>query len=174
MKRISTAIFVSLIVLLTFIAAYASAQETTAGTVTYQQITRYDFRSIFGSFNDAHADAWLDQLPTQSKSLHQLLFTEDKSLFRKDPDSAEITSKLLLGALDKADYFRPPGVELLQVYTERDNNEQIRQVEFMTRHFIIGDTISKPEWRLTNDRVRIKQQICMSAEMEEGDDLITA
>ncbi len=155
-------------------AGSLSAQDLQGGTVTYQQTTRYNFLSIFGKFNNPEADDWVASLPRQNQSVKFLHFTREKALFRQDPREIEISSKRLQEALQKADYFIPPGALLLQVYSDFTKNEAIRQVEFMTRHFLIFGPIEKKAWKLTNKMIRILDYTCMGAELKQGDDLITA
>jgi GLPGLI family protein len=156
------------------VTGHGSAQEVEGGTITYQQTTRYDFLSIFGTFNDPYADEWVASLPRQNQSIKYLHFTQEKALFQQDPKQKEISSKKLQQALQKADYFRPPQTLLLQVYSDFTKNESIHQVEFMTRYFLISEPMEKKAWKLTNKMIKILDYVCMAAELKQGDDLITA
>jgi len=163
-----------IIVLLIVFTGSLRAQDFQGGTITYQQTTRYDFQSIFGKFNNPEADEWVASLPKQHQSLKLLYFTKGKALFQQDPREMEISSELLQQALQKADYFKPPEALLLQLYSDFTKNVAIRQVEFMTRHFLIFGPIEKKAWKLTNKMIKIQDYTCMGAELKQGDDLITA
>jgi GLPGLI family protein len=151
-----------------------AAQELKGGTVTYQQTTRYDFQFIFGEFDDPKANEWVASLPRQNQSVKFLHFTRERALFQQDPDEQEISSKLLQMALQKADYFKPPETLLLQVYSDFTKNEIIRQVEFMTRYFLISGLIEQKAWKLTGKMVKIQDYTCMGAEMRQEEKTITA
>jgi GLPGLI family protein len=163
-----------IIILLTTVTGNALSQDFKGGTVTYQQTTRYDFLSIFGTFNEPYADDWVASLPNENQSVKILHFTMEKALFQQDPGQIEIASPKLQQGLQKADYFRPPETLLLQVYSDFNQNEAVRQIEFMTRYFLISGPMEKRAWKLTNNMVKILDYACMGAEMKWGDDIITA
>jgi len=151
-----------------------SARDNTRGTVRYRHITRYDFKSVFGTFNNPHADEWVASLPTQSQSFMLLHFTPEKSLFRPDPSEPGSSSELLRVALMKAGHFRPPQTEVTRVYHDFIRNETTRQIEFMTRNFLITCTAEKKAWKLTNKQSKIKNYLCMQAVLEQDEEQITA
>lgn len=155
-------------------AGNLAAQDFKGGTVTYQQTTRYDFESIFGKFENPEYNHWVASLPRQNQSVKLLHFTQEKALFRQDPSGIENSNKPLQQGLQKASYFQPPKTLLLQVYSDFTQNEAIRQVEFMTRYFLIPGPIEKKAWKLTSKRLKIQDYVCTAAEMTQGEDQITA
>ena len=173
MRHRSLYLFIILILLST-VTANTAAQDFKGGTVTYQQTTQYDFLSIFGTFNEPYADDWVASLPKENQSVKILHFSMEKALFQQDPSQLEVSSERLQEGLLKADYFRPPQTLLLQVYFDFTKNETIRQIEFMTRHFLVSGPVEKQAWKLTQKMVKIQDYTCMGAEAKQGEDIITA
>lgn len=155
-------------------ALTASAQEFKGGTVTYQQTTRYDFAEVFGEFDNADYNDWVASLPRKNESIKLLLFTPEQAIFMQKPGTHEWDNPRLQMALQKADYFQPPQALLLQMHTTLMSKKVIRQVEFMTRRFIVSGAMKTWRWRLTQKRIKVQGYTCMGAELMQGDNLITA
>jgi len=161
------------IMLLLGAALPASAQDFKGGTVTYQQTTRYDFAGVFGEFdNPAHND-WVATLPRKNESIKLLLFTPEQALFLQKPGTHELDNPRLQMALQKADYFQPPQPLLLQMHTTLISKKVIRQVEFMTRRFVVSGEMKTWPWRLTQKMIMVQGYTCMGAELKQDDDVIT-
>ena len=160
--------------ILIFAAGNLTAQDFKGGVVKYQQTIKYDFKAIFGKFKDHKANEWVASLPTESRGVKVLYFTSGKGLYEDDPADKEAMPKKLQVALMKASYFKPPSPELKKVYYDFGKNEKIIQVEFMTRNFLVSDSIERVAWKLTNKKVKILDFICFGAELKKDDDLIFA
>lgn len=164
-----------IVVLLIAVAGNLTAQDFKGGVVTYQQTTKYDFAKIFGidlNVGGRRAD-WIASLPKEHKKVQVLYFTPERALYEEDPHANEGIPQRLQGALARAEYVRPPQTELKKVYYDFGINETVRQIEFMTRHFLITGSIEKQAWKLTNRKIKIQDYICLSAELKQGEDLIT-
>ena len=163
-------------VLLLIVASTTAAQYFKGGVVKYMQTTKYDFEKIFNVNPDpsGRRAVWLASLPKESKNVQVLYFTEKKALFEEDADANEGLPRALQGALARADYVRPPQTLLQRVYWDFGKNETTRQVEFMTRNFLISGPIEKKAWKLTSKMIKIQDYTCLSAELKQGEDLITA
>ena len=61
-----------------------------------------------------------------------------------------------------------------KVFWDIDKNESTRQIEFMTRQFLISAPIEKIAWKLTREMVKIQDYTCMGAEMKQGEKTIKA
>lgn len=169
--------FYSFAIALLLIAAAGSlaAQGFEGGVVTYQQTTKYDFETMFAPYMDnPKTKEWIASLPKEGKKAKVLYFTEEEALYEEDPTEDEALPRRLQGALARAEYFKPPKPELEKVFYDFRKNEMTRQVEFMTRDFLISAPIKKRAWKLTNKRVEILDYICLGAELKKGDDMITA
>lgn len=164
------------IALLLIIAAGSlAAQGFEGGVVKYQQTAKYNFETIFAPYMDnPKAKEWIASLPTESKHAKVLYFTKENALYEEDPTEKEALSRELQGALARAEYFRPPNPELKRVYYDFGKNEITRQVEFMTRDFLVESEIKSKAWKLTNKKIKVLDYVCMGAELKKGDLTITA
>jgi len=162
------------VLFITFAAVNVLAQDFKGGKVKYQHIKKYDWKSTFGKFKGRDVQNWIASIPKERKTSQILYFTGEKSLFEEDPsDIAGIPKKLQI-ALMKADYVKPPSPELKKVYCDFEKNEITRQREFMTRNFLVSDQIDRLAWKLTNKKIKVQDFICSGAELNKGDDKITA
>lgn len=163
-----------IVLLIICAAGNVSAQDLKGGVVKYLQIKKYNWESTFGEFRDRKAQEWVASLPKEKKMGQVLYFTEENSLYEEDPsENAPLPKKLQAGIM-KAAYFKPPGPELKKVYCDFVKNERTRQIEFMTRNFIVSDLIDRQAWKLTNKKIKLQDYICFGAELKKGDDKITA
>ncbi|MBN2417025.1 GLPGLI family protein [bacterium] len=151
-----------------------AAQEFRGCTVTYQQTTRYDFASIFGTFDNPEYNQWVASLPRQHEEPYVLYATPERSLYTKAPNTQDNPPEVLQQALQKADYFQAPGVLVRQVYHDFSAQERISQVEFMTRLFNIAGPMESCSWKLTGKMTKILDYVCAGAEMKEGDSVVSA
>ena len=167
MKRL---FFYSLVtvLLVIFVAGNSTAQDFKGGVVKYQQINKYNFKTIFGEFKDRTAQEWVESLPTEHKNGQVLYFTEEKSLYEEDPSENAALPRKLQEAIMKANYFKPPGPELKKVYYDFGKNERTKQVEFMTRNFLVSDLIARKAWKLTNKKIKVQNYTCLGAELKKG------
>lgn len=151
-----------------------AAQDFRGCTVTYQQTTRYDFASIFGTFNNPEYNRWVASLPRKYEEAYVLYVTPDHSLYRKAPNAQDNPPEILQQALQKADYFQAPGVLVRQVYDDFSAQQRISQVEFMTRLFRIAAPMESFSWKLTGKAVTILDYVCAGAETTEGENTVSA
>ena len=168
MKKIVLALF------LTLIAGSILAQDFKGGVIKYQHIKKYDWKSTFGEFKDRGAQEWVASLPKERQMIQDLYFTEEKSLFKEYPSDITPFPKKLQAAIMKSAYVQPPNPELKKVYCDFGKNEITRQMEFMTRNFLVSDQIDRLAWKLTNRKIKVQDYICLGAELKRGDDKITA
>ncbi len=168
--------YYSLAAALILIAAVGnvSAQDIKGGVVKYQQTTKYDFDSIFNPRGDAEPRIvkWLAKMPKEGKQGRVLYFTEETALYEED-----LTVKNELpeqrGNIEGFAAL-PPKPDIKKVLYDFVKNERIQQVMFMTRNFLISDSIKKKAWKLSNKRVKVLDYTCMGAELKKGDQTITA
>ncbi|MFC1620452.1 GLPGLI family protein [Candidatus Neomarinimicrobiota bacterium] len=161
-------------VLLVVTAENLAAQDIMGGTVKYQQTERYDFDSVFGDFDDPRVTEWAASLPKESQRVKVLYFSGNEALYEEDTAEQKPVSRKLQWAMARADYMKPPSTELQKVYYDFRDNEKIEQVEFMTRDFLIFEKLERKAWRLTNKSTRILNYMCLGADLEMGDQSITA
>ena len=172
-KQISQSLGLVLMIILSF--ASLSAQDIKGEVIKYQETIKYNFREIFHVHHgNQRVNDWIASLPTESKRIKTLTFTDEFALFEDDPDANAEVSPQLQGALSRANYVRPPVPELLKIYYDLEKNKSVQQIEFMTRKFLITGRIEKKAWKLKNKMVKILDYTCMCAEMKKDDDIITA
>ena len=160
--------------LLTIAAGNSAAQDMTGGTVKYQQITKYNFDTVFGNMDNPRVKEWLATLPKEGKKVKVLYFTEERALYAEDPEDNEALPRNLQGALARISFMQPPRAELLSVYYDFGENEKTEQVDFMTRNFTIESAIEPKAWKLTNKQIKVLDYICLGAELKQGEDTIAA
>jgi len=156
--------------------ATSTAQDFQGGIVKYQQTTRYDFAKLFGidvSQGGRGAD-FVASLPTEMQKVNRLVFTPEKSMYGEDPDSQNEISPNLQSAISHLEFMAPPRIQVIQWYHDLAQNEVTQQIEFMTRQFLLTLPMEKSGWKLTQKLIKIQNYTCMAAEMQQGDDLITA
>lgn len=162
-----------LIVILLIISSGLSGQPIT-GTVTYQQISKLDFDTVFDEQGmNAITEYFGGEVPESKKQQKRLFFTETASLFENDP-RGEATDVRIQNVQMRMDMMRPPRPKLEKVYFDFTKEQKIEQVEFMTRHFRIVDEINKPAWKLTDKSTKILDYTCMGAELKKGEDVFVA
>ncbi|MFC1725414.1 GLPGLI family protein [candidate division KSB1 bacterium] len=163
--------------MLIFAAGDVSAQSIKGGIVKYRQTKKYNFDKIFDPKGDAQPriKEFLAQLPKESNQTKVLYFTSEVSLYEKDNTVEEAApNPRLQRALMGAAMRKPPEAETEKVYNDLSNKERTKQVEFMTRYFLVTGPIENQPWKLINKRVKVLRFNCMGAELKKGDNTVTA
>jgi len=148
-----------------------NAQLIEGGTVTYEQVINY---GLEGVFDHPKWDAYIADLPKSGKAIFTLTFTAELSLYQEDISRKEPMSQQLQGALTKANYGKPPKEKLRKLYYNFSKKEQLEQVEFMTRYFLIESAVEGQDWKLTTKKKKVLDYVCMGALIEKGNETITA
>ncbi len=150
---------------------YLAAQDIKEGKVTYEQITNYQLE---GAFDDPRWDAYIAELPKTGKSFHILSFTMDQALYEVDLSQEPALSPQLRGALMKANYSKDPKPEVAKIFYDFGKKERIEQTEFMTRFFLVETPLEQKAWKITNRKKKVLDYVCLGAELQVGDETITA
>ncbi|NRB46302.1 MAG: GLPGLI family protein [Saprospiraceae bacterium] len=170
MKHLVSLLFGSMITLLTYPFGLV-AQDVTGGVITYEQIIDYQ---LVGAYDDPLWDNYIADLPKKGKSVHQLSFTLHQALYEEDRSSKKVASEHLKTAIMKANYYKAPKPKVKQSFVDLNKKEQLEQVEFMTRSFLIKKGYAPKAWKLTTRKKKVLDYICMGAELEVGNETITA
>ncbi|NQT27815.1 GLPGLI family protein [candidate division KSB1 bacterium] len=160
--------------ILIMVSSLLSAGDIEGGAVRYQHITKYDFHTVFAQFDGPKVKDWLASLPPENKGAKVLAFIENRAHYGKDPWAKDFLPQHVKEAQMKADYVQRPKSNLIGIYYDFEKNEMIRQIEFMSRDFMVTDEITIPPWKLTTQKTKILNYLCMSAELEDGDRKIRA
>ncbi len=165
----------------TFIIAAAAgnltAQDFKGATIKYKQTKKYDFDKVFNPRGVAgpRMTNWLATLPKKTEHVKVLYLTEEKALYQKSTDKEEaVNVRGLQRALMGMAMRKPPEPSLEKVYYDFGNIERTRQMEFMTRYFLVTGKIEKIAWKMGSKRVKILDYTCSSAELKQGENTITA
>jgi GLPGLI family protein len=163
--------------LFTFLcAAICFAQEDSeikGGVIKYEAFDKFDL-SYFKDA-DPKVKEWLDGMPKGTKSAKVFYFNENFSLFEVDRTAeAAVVDKKVLVMRSKLPYITPPRPELRKVFIDRESELMSKQMELMTRFFIIEEDIIAWDWKPGTEQVKILDYLCMSATVKTGDKTITA
>lgn len=148
-----------------------SSQAITGGLVLYEQIIDYQ---LDGAYDDPRWDSYIENLPRQGKSYHLLSFTQNQSLYKADDSKRAIQSEQLKTAIEKVNYSKTPAPKTKQIFHNFEEQEQMKQMEFMTRSFLVTSSIGAKPWKLTARKKKILNYVCMGADLTIGDETITA
>jgi len=138
-----------------------------AGTITYQQITKLDFTTVFDAEAMVRVTNYFGGELPEATTAHKILsFTSTSSLFKNSSIAESVDPKMQRLTMH-LDVMRPPRPKLEKLYFDFEKDEKVEQVDFMTRTFCIVDEIKNPAWKLTNKSTKILNYSCTSAELKK-------
>ena len=172
MKRFFFNLFV-IALLFNIATGNSSAQDFEGGVVKYQQTTKHNWAKLFPGDNP-RTKAWVESLPRETKKFRILYFTENSALYAEDPGENAALPPNMQRAMRGASMRQPPTSEIKKVYYDFEKNEKTEQLEFMTRNFLVSKSIENKGWKLTNNKFKVQNYVCQTAELKRGDDTITA
>lgn len=168
----------SLVLFLTLIISETDlllAQSSLAGTITYQQVTRYNFENIRQAHGDnQQTQDWIATLPEQGLTVQMLNFNSKKALFEEDNSEKEATPSGLQRALMYENSLKPPRAVVHKVYFDFEKDQQLEQVEYLTRVFLVESNIETLAWKLGSEKKKILEYTCMEASVTLDDQEIVA
>lgn len=141
-----------------------TAQDPLAGTITYQQVLRYSFENIKKAHGeDPRTQDWIAALPEEETTVQVLGFNGEKALFTEDESEKEATPPGLQRAIMYESSLMPPRPVVQKVFYDFEKHEKLKQVEYLTRVFLVKSHIQVPAWKLGTDKKKILEYTCMSA-----------
>ena len=170
MKKSNYYLITIVAVLFALLSGNLSAQDALSGTVKYQKTSKFNFKK-----NDNQR--WNDMistLPSEQKSAFVLYFDNEVALYEDNPGEQKAAPRGLQRAQHVQNMRRPPRPALKKVYYDLENNKKLEQLDFMTRNFIVESDIEIKPWKLTTDKKKILDYVCMSAELKTEKQSITA
>ncbi len=154
-----------ILLLFFFLNTAIFAQDNTSGIITYEQVIDYDL----GDYkSDPAREAYVSDLPKQGKSKFVLSFSGQQAFYEQDLENVEAQSQKLQNAIAKGSYGKAPTTKTKQVYFNMADNSQIEQVEFMTRNFNLKSGLPQLAWKITSDRKKVLDYVCIGAELTQG------
>jgi len=146
------------------ITAGSVVGQDLAGTITYQQVIRYNFKNI----KEAHGDdqqtsAWLASLPEEASATQVLNFNGEKALFEEEASKSVPADPRLQRAIMYEGMLSPPRPVVQKVYYDFDKNQKLEQVEYLTRLFLVNSEIEGVPWKLGSEKKKVLEYTCMNA-----------
>ena len=149
-----------------------SGQAPLAGTVTYQQVTRYNFDNIKEAHGeDQRTQDWIATLPKEGITVQVLNFNSKNALFEEDNSEKEATPPGLQRAIMYESSLKPPRPVIQKVYFDFEKNQK---VEYLTRVFLVNSEIEAVPWKLGSEKKKILEYTCMGATVTLDDQEIVA
>jgi GLPGLI family protein len=152
-----------------------SGQRTWEGSITYKQVIRYSFTKI----KEAHGDdqqtsGWLASLPEESSAKQLLSFNPEKALFEEGDSESVAADPRLQRAIMYEGMLSPPRPVVQKVYYDFGKNQKVKQVEFLTRIFLVNSEIQALPWKLGSEKMKVLEYTCVRATMTLDDQEIVA
>lgn len=152
-----------------------TAQSSLSGTISYQQIVRYNFDNIKQAHgNDDRTQDWLSTLPQEGVSTQMLNFNSRAALFEEDDSEKEATPAGLERALMYENSLKPVQAKVQKVYYDFDKKQKLEQVEFLTRIFLVESEIESIPWKLGSEKKKVLEYVCLGAAATIDDQEIVA
>ncbi len=155
---------VAFLACMTIAAGSVYGQVPWAGTITYQQVIRYNFENI----KDAHGDdqqtsAWLASLPEEASAIQVLHFNGEKALFEEATSKSVPADPRLQRAIMYEGMLSPPRPVVQKVYYDFDKKQKLQQVEYLTRLFLVNSEIEAVPWKFGSVKKKVLEYTCMNA-----------
>ncbi|MFC2102597.1 GLPGLI family protein [Bacteroidota bacterium] len=132
-----------------------TAQETTSGKVTYEEITKMEIKL------EGESSQFADMLPKERKAQQILYFSPEASLYQLNTDKQEDESIATetQGAMVMVKMVQPDN----KYYVDLNSKKTIEQKDFMSRIFLIENTIDASGWKITGNQKTILGYPCQEA-----------
>jgi len=130
-----------------------SAQQ--AGTIKYAETTKLEFEGMAG------LDLG-DMMPSEMNTNKELFFGNMVSVYK---DAADNTTEDIKLESDDGSFQMvietSDSEEIL--YTDLKAKESINQTAFMSKEFLIEEKLSRPKWKISNERIKYLGYVCQKA-----------
>lgn len=132
-----------------------SAQENTSGNVCYKEVVKLNINL------DGDASQFADKLPKERSSQMVLYFTPEASLYQLNTEQQEeeTATAEMEGASVMVKMVRPDN----KYYADLGNQNLIEQRDFMSRIFLIENSIDASGWKITGNQKTILGYPCQEA-----------
>ena len=146
-----------LYIVIHFVAYGLYAQN--AGTITYTEVTKLEIEGLEG------LDLG-DILPSEMSSIKSLYFDKSKSVYRKTDDDVNDDIEL---ESDDGSFQLVIGNDASEeiLYTDLKDKSCLEQKGFMGKDFLITSQLDRPQWRITNERIKYLGYVCQKATLTE-------
>jgi GLPGLI family protein len=172
MKK-STASLCLISLLLVAFSLNGLAQDIKGGTVEYDQLYYHTYEKKEGPGGERYNN-FIANLPSTTKDMKVLIFTSKKSLYKHSMRPEDPTLSRMKKGIQRVNYFKPPQVELSEVYINLTKGAMTKQFSFMTRFFRMEEKTRQSAWKVGAEQVIIQGYTCQNATMKKGEKIITA
>jgi GLPGLI family protein len=173
--KYKTACIISVAVLISLSLPGLYAQDPLAGTITYQQVTHYNFENIQAAHGDnQRTQDWIASLPKEGLTVQVLNFNSKQALFEEDNSEKEATPPGLQRAIMAESSLKPIIPVAQKVYYDFEKKHKLEQIEYMTRFFLVQSEIEAVAWKLGSEKKKVLDYICMGAAVTLNDQEIVA
>ena len=146
------------------------AQDIMGGTVEYDQINYHKFEKM----GKPNIDNFISRLPSTTIDLQVLEFTSKSALYRESLKPEDPALARMKMGIKRVSFLKPPTVKLKKVFTDLNKGKKLRQLEFMSRFFLMEEKTGQTAWKIGTEQVKILGYTCQEATMQDGDQTITA
>lgn len=154
------------------------AQDINNVTVKYKQTTKIEIPTLDRpDQNPERSQRFKDMLatlPEEGNFAYKLTISGNKALYSDNPAEQQAASPEMERAMHIMSRINPPKEVIKQVFFDLEKQEYTRKLDFMTREFIIESEMETKAWKLKGEQKMIQEYVCMNAELQIGDNLITA
>lgn len=143
-----------------------TAQETTSGTVYYEETVKMEIKM------EGESSQFANMIPKERKSQKVLYFTPEASLFQLNTGQQEeetVTSEEQ-GAMVMVKMVQPDD----KFYADLSSKKTIEQRDFMSRIFLVEHSIDASGWKITGNQKTILGYPCQEAVQVKDSTPITA
>ena len=170
-KSIASLCLISL--LLVAFSLNGLAQDIKGGTVEYDQLYYHTYEKKEGPGGERYNN-FIANLPSTTKDMKMLIFTSKKSLYKQSMQPEDPVLSRMKKGIQRVNYFKPPQVELSEVYINLTKGAMTKQFSFMTRFFRMEEKTRQSAWKVGAEQVIIQGYTCQNATMKKGEKIITA
>lgn len=129
------------------ISLFAQAQ-TKEGKVTYERTMQLTAPRTNGASIPPEIQAQLDKMPRSRTDQYELLFTPEHSLYQYLPSANDEGNQGFSGGGLTIQMRGPQGAT---TYVDFAKSERIDQREVMEKEFVVTDTLTKLQWKLSEE-----------------------
>lgn len=141
-----------------------TAQESSSGKIYYEETSKLEIKL------DGESSQFAGMLPKERKSRKILYFSPESSLYQLNNEQREeeTVSTEAEGATVMVKMIQPDD----KFYTDLESKKTIEQRDFMSRIFLIENSIDASGWKITGNQKTILGYPCQEA-VQKKDSIVT-
>lgn len=128
----------------------AAGAQTKEGRVLYERTTQTNNVRFGGGNVPPEIQAQIDRMPKSRTDQFELLFTPEHSLYQFLPNAAAEDGNQTFAGGGMVIQMRSPNANEV-IYTNHGAGTRVEQREMFDKNFVVTDTISKLQWKLSDE-----------------------